>query len=203
MSFSQHTWPPPCLLLALQIPFGNVSLHVYDGRDIVSNVLQGPVHSWEENEVKEMLWALKMHSSPAQLAAAKMGSAARQAAGQQPPRLPLFVDVGANVGWFALNAAAAGARVAAFEGVAYMSVLASGLVAATLNLGTMPSVGPFKATRSKLPASPVCTDICSAAGSMGMHVHVRTCVGDMASYCGVAEPFNHYSRISVQSSRRR
>jgi hypothetical protein len=30
---------------------------------------------------------------------------------------PLVVDVGANIGWFTLNAAAAGGRVAAFEGV--------------------------------------------------------------------------------------
>ena len=29
---------------------------------------------------------------------------------------PLFVDVGANVGWFSINMASAGYRVAAFEG---------------------------------------------------------------------------------------
>ncbi|GLC36183.1 hypothetical protein PLESTB_001371200 [Pleodorina starrii] len=42
--------------------------------------------------------------------------AAAVTAGASPP--PLFVDVGANVGWFAVNAAARGYRVAAFEGMA-------------------------------------------------------------------------------------
>lgn len=35
---------------------------------------------------------------------------------QQQPSRPLMVDVGGNVGWFSINAAAAGARVATFEG---------------------------------------------------------------------------------------
>lgn len=39
----------------------------------------------------------------------------QQQAGQ-PRRPPLMVDVGSNVGWFAINGAARGARVAAFEG---------------------------------------------------------------------------------------
>jgi purine-cytosine permease-like protein len=32
------------------------------------------------------------------------------------PTAPFVIDVGANVGWFTINAAAAGGRVAAFEG---------------------------------------------------------------------------------------
>jgi 2-polyprenyl-3-methyl-5-hydroxy-6-metoxy-1,4-benzoquinol methylase len=32
---------------------------------------------------------------------------------------PLVVDVGANIGWFTLKAAEAGARVAAFEGAGH------------------------------------------------------------------------------------
>ncbi len=34
----------------------------------------------------------------------------------RPSPAPFVIDIGANVGWFTLNAAAAGGRVAAFEG---------------------------------------------------------------------------------------
>lgn len=42
-----------------QVPFGNVSLTVYAGHDIVSNNLAGWAHSWEKVEMREMLWALR------------------------------------------------------------------------------------------------------------------------------------------------
>ena len=54
-------------------------------------------------QINEMLWALR----------APMFGLAAELPGSVPP---LMVDIGANVGWFTLNAAAAGARVAAFEG---------------------------------------------------------------------------------------
>lgn len=38
---------------------------------------------------------------------------------------PFVVDIGANIGWFTINAAAAGGTVAAFEGV-YSSLTAAG-----------------------------------------------------------------------------
>jgi hypothetical protein len=41
------------------VPFGNVSLTVYAGHDIVSNNLAGWAHSWEKVEMREMLWALR------------------------------------------------------------------------------------------------------------------------------------------------
>jgi hypothetical protein len=143
----------------MQVKFSNVSISIYAGNDIVSNELRGKGRSWEHNEVKEMLWAVRqywkqdavmMHldSRPQQPAAAAAAAKAttgsgrlllqhqqqqqqqeegeerqpgvgggRQLLSAQKGSRPLMVDVGSNVGWFAINAAAAGARVAAFEGV--------------------------------------------------------------------------------------
>eukprot|EP00879_Flechtneria_rotunda_P004881 GHRR01005155.1.p1 GENE.GHRR01005155.1~~GHRR01005155.1.p1 ORF type:complete len:483 (+),score=198.37 GHRR01005155.1:74-1522(+) len=109
------------------VSFGNVTMYVYDGHDIVSDHLKGQAHTWEGGEIQEMLWALRQYPYTRQLAAsssagssssssvvvARQGST--QAGGLQQPAVPLMVDVGANLGWFMLNAAAAGARVAAFE----------------------------------------------------------------------------------------
>lgn len=106
-------------MLHPQVPFGNVTLHVYDSKDIVSGELAGQSHSWEAGEIQQMLWALKQYTSPQQAAAAAVQRSSSKIQQQQRSgldQMPLFVDVGANVGWFALNAAAAGARVAAFEG---------------------------------------------------------------------------------------
>jgi hypothetical protein len=44
-------------------------------------------------------------------------SSSRQLLASVQPGSPLMIDVGANVGWFSINAAAAGARVVAFEGI--------------------------------------------------------------------------------------
>ena len=54
-------------------------------------------------QINQMLWALR----------APMHGLMKEGPGSSPP---LMVDIGANIGWFTLNAAAAGARVAAFEG---------------------------------------------------------------------------------------
>jgi hypothetical protein len=84
---------------------GNVTLHVYGQDDIVSNKLQeGEI--WEKAEVREWLWALQQWQKPAAPANSNASL----------PYRPLAVDIGANLGWFSLQAAAAGARVAAFEG---------------------------------------------------------------------------------------
>ncbi len=57
---------------------------------------------WESGEINEFLWAMEQ-PLPNQ---------------QHPSALPpLFVDIGANVGWFTINMAARGYDVAAFEGV--------------------------------------------------------------------------------------
>lgn len=88
----------------------NVTALVYARDDIVSDSLRGASRAWEAEGIQQMLRAL--HSpvppSPALLSGASANSWRR-------PESPLLVDVGANVGWFSLNAASAGARVAAFE----------------------------------------------------------------------------------------
>lgn len=92
---------------------GNVSLYVYDTDDIVSNQLRSTAHTWEATETEEFLWAIKQFQATRQLQL-KQGAAAAAAV----PSVPLVVDIGANIGWFTLNAAAAKCRVAAFEGKA-------------------------------------------------------------------------------------
>lgn len=107
---------------------GNVSVFVYDNNDIVSGHLKGAGHDWEAVETQEMLWALRQFQdtrkvqldlaagSAAAAAAAAMQGGAVAALPVEVPDVPLVVDIGANVGWFTLNAAAAQAKVAAFEG---------------------------------------------------------------------------------------
>jgi hypothetical protein len=91
-----------CVVLRLT---GNVTLHVYGQNDIVSNdLILGKI--WERAEVTEWLWALKQWQRPA----------APADSNASVPVRPLAVDIGSNLGWFSLQAAAAGARVAAFEG---------------------------------------------------------------------------------------
>jgi len=75
--------------------------YVYGTDDIVSNsILQGG--SWEKPEIDEVLWAMQQ---PVPIAP-----------GSLSPGPNLFVDIGANLAWFALNVANRGYRVAAFEG---------------------------------------------------------------------------------------
>lgn len=100
---------------------GNVSVYVYSTGDIVSDSLQR-LRNWETPEMNEWLWAIRQWRRPAAAAAAGQlpssnGSSinSSSSSGAVPDR-PLTVDIGANLGWFTLNAAAAGARVAAFEG---------------------------------------------------------------------------------------
>lgn len=120
---------PQGVAFCMSLPYaGNVSMYVYDGNDIVSDHLKGLAHTWEATEIQEMLWAIhqfpkvQMHlrhlsaSSEAAAAAAAVKGGAVAGLPVQVPAVPLVVDVGANVGWFTLNAAAAGAMVAAFEG---------------------------------------------------------------------------------------
>ncbi|KAG2454152.1 hypothetical protein HYH02_001188 [Chlamydomonas schloesseri] len=57
-----------------------------------------------------------------------------------PPQPPLFVDVGANVGWFSVNVAAEGFQVAAFEGMASNVALVRASVCASSG-GSSPSSG--------------------------------------------------------------
>lgn len=80
-------------------------MFVYGSNDIVSNELKG-MGRWEKPEIDEWLWAIR-EWKPKQAAAVTTSTV---------PERPLAVDIGANLGWFTINAAAAGARVAAFEG---------------------------------------------------------------------------------------
>lgn len=84
---------------------------VYGGGDIVSDQLRAS-RMWERAELDEWLWAIRQWKPQPLAAANAPGDGTTSSAVTRP----LAVDVGANVGWFALNAAAAGARVAAFEG---------------------------------------------------------------------------------------
>lgn len=65
--------------------------------------------SWSAQETKEMVYAMRARvpPTPADLANLKAWRA---------PASPFVLDIGANVGWFTLNAAIAGGTVAAFEG---------------------------------------------------------------------------------------
>jgi hypothetical protein len=173
-----------------------------NSNDIVSNELSTGSHSWEGNEIKEMIWAVRQYdrqahlltqlrTQPAATAGAQQQSHAAAAAGgssvaaavgaqqggellgaaaaasalanpaaaaaaaavtrvgnvtvlpsgrrslqqqhQQQPARPLMIDIGSNVGWFALNAAAAGARVAAFEGACWRGLLFSAALGVTFS----------------------------------------------------------------------
>lgn len=106
------------LYLLLLHSAGNVSVYVYGAGDIVSDHLKGAQHGWETVEIQEWLWAIRQWQQPPAALPAASTNITR-------PDRPLTVDIGANLGWFSLNAAAAGARVAAFEGErAHWNVLA-------------------------------------------------------------------------------
>lgn len=77
---------------------GDFNITPYLKNDIVSGQVIGS-HSWETSDVRQILWA--MEQQPA-------GSSTENSE-------KLFVDVGANIGWFSLSVAAKGYRVAAFE----------------------------------------------------------------------------------------
>ncbi|PNH12343.1 hypothetical protein TSOC_000756, partial [Tetrabaena socialis] len=68
-------------------------------------------------------------------AAGTLAASARAHGGEEQPPPPLFVDVGANVGWFSVNVAARGYRVAAFEGMATNVALVRSSVCASPGLG--------------------------------------------------------------------
>ncbi|KIY99432.1 hypothetical protein MNEG_8530 [Monoraphidium neglectum] len=84
---------------------------VYASNDIVSDHIKGDTHQWESQETKEMMVALR---SPVPASPRDSKHPARWV----KKEAPLVVDVGANIGWFTLKAAEAGARVAAFEAMA-------------------------------------------------------------------------------------
>lgn len=68
-----------------------------------------PIRILAVQEMQEFLYALRapVPSSPAELS---------RPAAWRARRSPFVVDIGANIGWFMLNGAAAGGTVAAFEG---------------------------------------------------------------------------------------
>lgn len=88
--------------------FGNASMLVYGDNDIVSNNLKGTAKTWEDHEVKEMVYAMKapVPASPRDV---------RRPDAWRAPASPFVVDIGANIGWFTFNAAVSGGTVAAFE----------------------------------------------------------------------------------------
>ena len=92
---------------------GRPRVYFYNTMDIVSDWLkQGRV--WEKEELDEVLWAME-HPVPGEALGSSSGGAGSGGSGQGDK---LFVDIGANVGWFSVNMAARGYQVAAFEGAA-------------------------------------------------------------------------------------
>ena len=75
-------------------------------------LLAGETHSYEKPEVDAVLWAMQQYKPKQGAAGAGAGAGADASIMHQP----LMVDVGANVGTFLFKVAAAGYRVAAFEG---------------------------------------------------------------------------------------
>ena len=79
-------------------PFlGQRSMFLYPANDIVSNAIKAG--GWEQPEIEQFLWAMHQTLPP------------------DAPPTDLFVDIGANVGWFTLNIASRGYQVDAFEGM--------------------------------------------------------------------------------------
>lgn len=74
------------------------SMHLYNGGDIVSDVIGGSGY-WELNHISVFSEVFKKYSRNHGIALSDL----------------TFVDIGANVGWFALNLAALGVNVIAFE----------------------------------------------------------------------------------------
>jgi hypothetical protein len=69
-------------------------MYVYTTNDFVSQSLADPSQgTWEPEELENMKYALSTFPL------------------QGSRKKPLFIDVGANIGWFTLNAASLGARV--------------------------------------------------------------------------------------------
>ncbi len=78
---------------------------------------QHPIHQaisdsgkWESGVLGNLLWAMEqpLPSRQHRLTLSE---------DEKSPVPPLFMDIGANVGWFTINMAARGYDVAAFEGV--------------------------------------------------------------------------------------
>ena len=108
---------------------GRPRVYFYNTMDIVSDWLkQGRV--WEKEELDEVFWAMEQPvpgetlgssggggggdsngGGGGSLSGGGGGSGAGSGQGDK-----LFVDIGANLGWFSVNMAARGYQVAAFEG---------------------------------------------------------------------------------------
>jgi hypothetical protein len=79
---------------------GSPRIHYYAAVDIVAHaILSG--QAWEGPDIQNILWAMGQPLPP------QAASSSQKA---------LFVDIGANIGWFTANVASHGYHVAAFEG---------------------------------------------------------------------------------------
>ena len=119
---------------------GSPRIHYYEVADIVSNTIKSG-KDWEGPDVQNILWAMQQplppqaaasRSKAAGLKGQSFLSAAAIADSHSPADTAggnsgkggvaseksraLFVDVGANIGWFTANVASHGYHVAAFEG---------------------------------------------------------------------------------------
>ena len=85
-----------------------LQVYVYEGGDIVSNEIRD-TGTWEQSELDDVMSTLEKGGQQ------EVGSAGASAAEVPSPRKGLLLDIGANIGWYTLNAAAAGHDVIAFE----------------------------------------------------------------------------------------
>jgi hypothetical protein len=97
-----------------QLVVQGIKLHVYSNADAVTDSLKVN-QGWEHHVVNQLHWAVQQYKSSFKQQKGMLGRGGLQAAAAfyKPP---LVVDVGANMGWIMLSAAAQGARVIAFEG---------------------------------------------------------------------------------------
>lgn len=101
-----------------QLEVRGLKLHVYSKADAVADSLK--IHQgWEAHVVNQLTWAIQQYKLQFVHYEGVLGRGGLQAAAASY-KAPLVVDVGANMGWIMMSAAAQGARVIAFEGGGFL-----------------------------------------------------------------------------------
>ena len=85
-----------------------LQVYLYESGDIVSNAIRD-TGTWEQSELDDVMSTLEKGGQE------EVGSADASAPEVPSPRKGVLLDIGANIGWYTLNAAAAGHDVIAFE----------------------------------------------------------------------------------------
>ncbi|GBG00519.1 hypothetical protein Rsub_13269, partial [Raphidocelis subcapitata] len=168
---------------ARPVPFGNVTLYTYARDDIVSASI-GQQHTWELPEIREMLWAMRAPVPPPDDGGPPAGGGPLAGrAGWRAPASAFVVDVGANIGWFTLNAAAAGGTVAAFEAMpSNIALLRASLCANPWLMARVALYGTGLGTRRE-----ACAIISSRANTGDGHTVCGDAAGERAAQSGGGE----------------